>query len=184
MNDKDERFVKWLIELKEKPNGRAVLAELRRGLGQPPGLAPTVGRYVQPFLTTEDSNKREEAYYLVASLFGLHPACAASGNMGQHFAQLWPDKTKDPPDNIARRFNILLSADWDTLPDYLRQAIGLLKSNATPVPVNWVELLDDILKWENPDGRVQLRWSRGFWRKSRPDSDVQPENTHDDQKEN
>lgn len=92
--------------------------------------------------------------------------------MGQHFARLWTGE-KDPPDNIARRFNILLAADWDTLPDYLRQAIGLLKSNASPVAVNWAQLLDDVLGWERPDGKVQLRWSRTFWRKSQGDSDIQ-----------
>jgi CRISPR type I-E-associated protein CasB/Cse2 len=175
MNDREQRFVNWLIKLEEQPNGRAVLAELRRGLGQPPGLAPTVGRYVQPFLTTEDGEKREAAYYLIASLFGLHPVSTANGNMGQHFARLWTDE-KEPPDNIARRFNILLSADWDTLPDYLRQAVGLLKSNATPVPVNWAQLLNDVLGWEHPDGKVQLRWSRAFWRKTRSDANIQTEN--------
>lgn len=183
MNERDKNFVDWLVKLKEQPNGRAVLAELRHGLGQPPGLAPSVGRYVQPFLTAGDGEKREAAYYLVASLFGLHPAVAPSGNMGRHFRQLWAGED-NPPDNIARRFNILLSADWDTLPDYLRQAIGLLKSNATPVPINWAELLDDILKWEYSDGKVQLRWSRAFWRKSRADSDVQTNANLDNQKEN
>jgi len=174
MNDRDQRFVNWLTKLQEQPNGRAVMAELRRGLGQPPGLAPTVGRYVQPFLTLEDGEKREEAYYLIASLFGLHPSLAGSGNMGQHFARLWAGE-KEPPDNIGRRFNILLSADWDTLPDYLRQAIGLLKANASPVAVNWAQLLDDVLKWEYSDGKVQLRWSRAFWRKSQSDSETKPD---------
>ena len=95
--------------------------------------------------------------------------------MGQHFARLWAGE-KDPPDNIARRFNILLAADLDTLPDYLRQAIGLLKSNASPVAVNWAQLLDDVLKWENPDGKVQLRWSRAFWRKNQSDSETKSDN--------
>ncbi len=173
MNDRDQRFANWLTKLQDQPNGRAVMAELRRGLGQPPGLAPTVGRYVQPFLTLEGGEKREEAYYLVASLFGSHPSPAGSGNMGQHFARLWAGE-KEPPDNITRRFNILLAADWDTLPDYLRQAIGLLKAN--DVPVNWAQLLDDVLKWEYSDGKVQLRWSRAFWRKGQGDSEIQPDN--------
>ncbi len=175
MNDRDQRFVNWLTKLQDQPNGRAVMAELRRGLGQPPGLAPTVGRYVQPFLTLEDGEKREEAYYLIASLFGSHPSPTGSGNMGQHFARLWAGE-KEPPDNIARRFNILLAADWDTLPDYLRQAIGLLKANASPVAVNWAQLLDDVLGWEHPDGKVQLRWSRAFWRKSQSDSETKSDN--------
>jgi len=171
MNDRHQNFGNWLIKLEAQPNGRAVLAELRRGLGQPPGLAPTVGRYVQPFLSSGDSNKQEEAYYLIASLFGLHPSTAAGGNMGHHFARLWGEGDK-PPDNIARRFNILLAADWDTLPDYLRHAIGLLKAN--DVPVNWAQLLDDVLGWESAGGYVQLRWSRAFWRKRQSDS--QPDN--------
>lgn len=171
MTDRDKNFVNWLTGLADQPNSRAVLANLRRGLGQPPGLAPTVGRYVQPFLTLDDSRKREEAYYLIASLFGLHPAVAAAGNMGQHFSRLWADE-KEPPDNVVRRFTVVLSADWDTLPDYLRHAVGLLKAN--DIPVNWEQLLDDVLGWEHPEGKVQLQWSRAFWRKGRQDSGSQP----------
>jgi CRISPR system Cascade subunit CasB len=171
MSDRDKNFINWLTKLPDQPNGRAVLAELRRGLGQPPGLAPTVGRYVQPFLTVADSGRREEAYYLIASLFGLHPAKAQSGNMGNHFATLCKDND-EPSDNIIRRFNILLSADSDTLPDYLRQAVSLLK--ASEAAVNWIQLLDDVLGWENPDGKVQLQWSRSFWRRNRKDLESKP----------
>jgi CRISPR system Cascade subunit CasB len=170
MSDRDRNFINWLTKLPDQSNGRAALAELRRGLGQPPGLAPTVGRYVQPFLTSADSGRREEAYYLVASLFGAHPTSAHSGNMGNHFAQLCEDNT-DPPDNIIRRFNILLSADDDTLPDYLRQSIGLLKSK--DIAINWAQLLDDVLGWENPEGKVQLQWSRTFWRRNRANPQFQ-----------
>lgn len=173
MSDRDRNFINWLTKLPDQPNGRAALAELRRGLGQLPGLAPMVGRYVQPFLRVEDSGRREDAYYLIATLFGLHPAKAQSGNMGNHFAQLCKDND-EPPDNIVRRFNILLSADGDTLPDYLRQAMGLLKANE--VAVNWTQLLDDMLGWENPEGKIQLQWSRAFWRRNRKDKEYQTNN--------
>lgn len=168
MNDRDKKFVQWLIELSVRPNARAVLADLRRGLGQPPGLAPSVGRYVQPFLSADDGARREEVYYLVASLFGLHPAHTTQGNLGLHFNHLW--ETDNPPDNVARRFNVLVSADWDTLPDHLRSAVALLKANEQPV--NWGQLLDDLLGWELPNAPVQLRWSRSFWRKDASTEDA------------
>lgn len=164
MNDRDRNFITWLTTLPEKPNGRAALAELRRGLGQPPGLAPSVARYVQPFLANDDKPCTEEAYYLIAELFGLHPANVNEGDMGRHFTGLW--NTDSPPENIVRRFNVLLAADWDTLPDYLRAAVSLLKSQNQPV--NWARLLDDVLAWQLPNAPVQLRWSRSFWRKTSP----------------
>lgn len=167
MNERDQSFVEWLIKLADQPNKRAVLADLRRGLGQPPGLAPSVGRYAQPFLSADDSPRREETYYLIASLFGWHPMPTVNGNMGDHFAQLWVGE-KEPPDNIARRFNVLLAADWDTLPDYLRHAISLLKANN--IPVNWSQLLTDVWYWDQAEGKVQLQWSRAFWRKGRSQS--------------
>ena len=90
-----------------------------------------------------------------------------NGNMGDHVAQLWVGE-KEPPDNIARRFNVLLAADWDTLPDYLRHAISLLKANN--IPVNWSQLLTDVWYWDQAEGKVQLQWSRAFWRKGRSQS--------------
>ena len=68
---RDERFIEALVEL-YKQEDRAALAALRRGLGRPPGETIEMHPYVAPF-TQGLSRKQEDAYYLIAALFGLYP---------------------------------------------------------------------------------------------------------------
>jgi len=148
-------FVTYLEGLRED---RGALAALRRGLGQAPGTVADMYRYVVPWLE-KASSRQEAAYYTIAALFAYHPAPGGTGNMGDHFA-----RTRDPKgDNTAieRRFTVLLAAHPDDLAFYLRQAVSFLKSKE--VPVNWHQLLADVLAWDHADRYVQRNWARAFW---------------------
>ncbi len=157
-------FIVYLQSLAEKQD-RGALAALRRGLGQPPGTVAETFRYVEPWLGEKRSATREAAFYLVASLFSLHPKSTNIGNMGAHLAQT---RSEGGEDALERRFTALLAAHPDDLPFYLRQAVSFLKSKE--VPVNWDELLWDIQNWEakrdDPRHSVQKKWASAFW--SRP----------------
>jgi CRISPR system Cascade subunit CasB len=149
-------FITFLEGLRED---RGALAALRRGLGQPPGTVADMYRYVVPWLPADAPAARENAYYLVAALFAYHPAAGGSGNMGRHFA-----RTRDPQGDdtaIERRFTALLAAHPDDLVFFLRQAVSFLKSK--DVPVNWHQLLSDVIAWGHPDCYVQKEWARAFW---------------------
>jgi CRISPR system Cascade subunit CasB len=90
--------------------------------------------------------------------------------MGNHFAD-----TRDPKgDNTAieRRFTALLAAHHDDLDFYLRQAVSFIKSKE--VPINWHQLLSDVLDWHYPSRSVQKKWASAFWRR-RPKNDSQEE---------
>jgi CRISPR system Cascade subunit CasB len=157
---KTHPFITYLEDLRDD---RGALAALRRGLGQPPGTVADMYRYVVPWLPDDG----EAAYYLIAALFACHPDAGGTGNMGRHFA-----RTRDPQgDNTAieRRFTALLSAHPDDLDFYLRQAISFLKSKE--VPVNWHQLLSDVLGWDHPERYVQQQWARAFW--GRPAKETQ-----------
>ena len=159
-----DAYITYLERLHDdERNGRAALAALRRGLGQPPGAAPEASRYVQPALAADAPAYLEDAYYLVGSLFALHPQSVAVGNIGTHLRGI---KRGDEDDAVERRFVALLSAHNDDLPDHLRQAISLLKSK--DAPVNWQQLLHDVLAWGHPDSYIQKRWARSFWRAFSP----------------
>ncbi|HNS52989.1 MAG TPA: type I-E CRISPR-associated protein Cse2/CasB [Anaerolineae bacterium] len=156
MTEKTHPFVTFLEGLRED---RGALAALRRGLGQPPGSVASMYRYVVPWLSERPRRTVDAAYYLVASLFALHPAPGAIGNMGDHFA-----RARDPnadPTALERRFATLLAAHPDDLPTHLRQAVSYLRSNE--VPVNWHQLLSDVLAWDHPERYVQQQWARSFW---------------------
>jgi CRISPR system Cascade subunit CasB len=159
MEEGKQAFVEYLEGLRED---RGALAALRRGLGQPPGTVADMYRYVVPWLSDETPRWREAVYYQIAALFAYHPAPGGRGNMGDHFA-----RTRDPQgDNTAieRRFTALLAAHADDLDTYLRQAIGFVRSKE--VPVDWHQLLSDLLAWGHPNRYVQQRWARSFWGRS------------------
>jgi CRISPR system Cascade subunit CasB len=149
-------FIAYLENLRDD---RGALAALRRGLGQPPGSAAEMYRYIVPWLSEDVAAWREAAYYQLAALFAYHPAPGGEGSMGRHFARV-RDRQADPA-AIERRFTTLLAAHPDDLDVSLRQAVGFLRSKE--VPVNWHQLLADVLAWGHPDRYVQRQWARAFW---------------------
>ena len=154
--DTNARFITYLEGLCDD---RGALAALRQGLGQPPGTVASMYRYIVPWLADDTPRWREEAYYLIAALFAYYPDPGGQGNMGHHFA-----RARDPQgDNTAieRRFTTLLAAHPDDLATYLRQAISFLKSKE--VPINWRQLLPDVMAWGHPERYVQQQWARAFW---------------------
>lgn len=162
--NKTHPFVEYLEGLRED---RGALAALRRGLGQPPGAVAGMYRYVVPWLPEKTSRRQEAAYYLLAALFGYHPAVGGKGNMGNHFAltcQSGGDNTA-----IERRFSALLAAHPDDLDSYLRQAVSFLRSKE--VPMNWHQLFYDLLAWSHPDRYVQNQWARAFWGRATRESE-------------
>jgi len=156
--ERKHAFVEYLEGLSED---RTALAALRLGLGQPPGYAPSMFPYIVPFVSTKAGRWEEEAHYIVASLFGLHPVSTSSGNMGSHFGVLCAKGSDQNP--VERRFITLLASHPEDLSFYLRQAVSLLKSKE--VAVNWHQLMWDVLYWNNPDqrARVSKQWAREFW---------------------
>jgi len=154
----------FITRLENLRDNRGALAALRRGLGQPPGTVADMYRYVVPWLPDDAPLWRERAYYLVAALFAYHPDAGGAGNMGDHFAC-----TRSHDDTaVERRFTALLAAHPDDLPYYLRQAVSFLKSKETPI--NWNQLLSDVMAWGHPDRYVQKSWARAFW--GRPAKDT------------
>src|SRR5262245_21726574 len=68
-----EEFIIFLEELFDKED-RAALATLRRGLGKRLGEEMGVYRYIGWCADKFKSKWQEEAYYLIATLFGLYPS--------------------------------------------------------------------------------------------------------------
>jgi len=146
-----DRFVEHLESLREN---RGALASLRRGLGSSPGTVPAMYPYIIPW--TPRNRKVEEACYVVGSLFALYPEAGGTDDLGMAFA-----KVSDPSDSLEKRFVALLNCHYDDLPNHLRQATSLLKSK--DIPINWRELLQDIMGWEHESRYIQRKWARGFW---------------------
>lgn len=156
MSEKEYPFITYLESLRED---RGALAALRRGLGQDPGSAVAMYPYVVRWLPAQASRRTEDAYYLIAALFAYHPDPGGAGNLGATFRSTLSAEGDNTA--IERRFTALLAAHPDDLPFYLRQAVGFLKSKERPI--DWSQLLTDLLAWSHPDGYVQKQWARAFW---------------------
>ena len=156
----DESFIGYLESLLKRDD-RAILAHLRRGLGKEPGTAmemfPYIARFVQNSYRSD-----ENAYFLVASVFGLYPTYSwksdekGKNNLGKSMSFL-----KDDSESIEKRFVALLNADEEDLPNHLRQIVSLLK--AKDKPIDWLQLLKDIKGWSSESKYVQRNWAKGFW---------------------
>lgn len=139
---------------------RAALANLRSGLRRRDGRAMEMYPYIGRFLSENTNRSREHAIFTVAALFAYYPdANNTKGDLGASLREL----KNDEGDSVEKRFVALLNAEAEDLPVYLRQIIGLLKSNEKPVGVNWEKLFDDIVRWESDSRFVQKRWARSFW---------------------
>jgi CRISPR system Cascade subunit CasB len=170
-DDLATRFAKHLERLAARGDARsgATLAALRRGLGKQPGEAPEMFPYLVPW-TAELDNRTQETYYLVASLFGMHPVTwPRSGAEEDHdrwrrnfgASMRWVAGPDTQEGGTERRFVGVLNSRRDELPDRLRQAVRLCRSK--DVPVDWAVLTHDLLGWDHPRRRTQRSWARAFW---------------------
>lgn len=166
-NDKsrEEKFTEFLEGLYERDE-RAALAALRRGLGRAPGEASEMHRYIVPRVQGL-KEWREDAYYIVAALFALHPGKSwRAGGDTRHDTNLGASlgvlaKENKESSSVERRFVALLNCRKEELPDHLRNIVSLLKSK--DIPINWAQLIKDINFWNNENRRVQRDWARAFW---------------------
>jgi CRISPR system Cascade subunit CasB len=165
--DREERFVNYLARLAAAEN-RAALAALRRGLGKRPGETADPLPYVLPWVPEGVSAAEETRWFLVASLFALHPVGWTSPpdrrqltNLGASLALLARENESGRA-GVERRFVALLNAHYEDLPEHLRHIVALLRTHG--VPVDWAQLLRDFRYWGAERRTVQRNWARAFWR--------------------
>jgi CRISPR system Cascade subunit CasB len=152
----EDHFVAQLRRLADNDD-RAKLAKLRRGLGKPPGTALETLAVVLRCLPSGLRPEAEDTYYLVASLFAEHPQ-PGGVSLGRAFNLL---ARKRQAESLEKRFVALLNADADDLPEHLRHAVSLLKSEG--IALDWACLITDIQHWKHPERFVQRQWARDFW---------------------
>lgn len=188
---------------KRKPN-RAVLAQLRRTLGKHPNQAFEAFPYISEATCDLKSEWDVRCYYLVASLFALYQqgGIKRSWHHEPNPEKQWRDlgasfrllelamqrKNKEATPNLERskslekRFTALLSSRSEDLSDRLRHAVLLLKSY--DVPIDWVQLLRDLLYWQQGERAIRLhskskstqrRWAQSFWCVHEAEENAEPE---------
>ncbi len=156
LENRQKEFIGYLLSLaKEGKEDLGALADLRSGLGKEPGAMARVHKHVVPYLPEKRYNDRW--YYLTATLFGAFPKYLKDRSLGAAFRPL-----RQKSDSMEARFVALLNAHAEDVDAHLRYAVRLLKSYDEPL--DWFRLFEDLLQWDHPEGYVQLRWARDFYR--------------------
>lgn len=156
---KENPFITYLEGIRDDDRAIKVFAHLRRGLGKKMGT-PDMYPYVVPFLP--EYPREQEMYFLVASLFALHPDPAPRGrSIGETFRKVYVENGSS--ESIEKRFKALLAADVEDLGHKLRSVVSLAKSKGASI--DYHRLLRDIHYWDHPDGFVQMKWAKDFWGK-------------------
>ena len=141
------------------PPDRRALAALRRSLAMWPSPPPDAIRVVAPFLPERASGWRETVYYVIAGLFALHPCLSSQGAYGPSLGKAL--RQADAELGPERRLLALLGSKSEDLPSHLRHAVTYLR--AKNVPIDYLQLMKDLFRWDAPEGDVQRRWGRDFW---------------------
>ena len=169
----EHKFIGHLEKL-VKEQDRGALASLRHGLGKAPGSVREMDRHVLPYLPPDTGEKQEYAYYQVGALFAFwhqgkdSVARNPTENIGASLRALVDKEVVDGGDRddaekrVEKRLVALLNCHPDDLPEHLRHVTSLLK--AKDIPVNWLQLLNDVKNWQRESRDVQRQWARQFWR--------------------
>jgi CRISPR system Cascade subunit CasB len=156
LDDRQKIFIGYLLNLaKEGQEDRGALADLCSGLGKKPGEMARVHKHVVPYLPEKCYD--DHWYYVAATLFGSFPKHRKGRSLGAAFQPL-----RAKSDSMEARFVALLNAHPDDVADHLRHVVSLLKSNEQPL--DWFRLFEDLLQWDHPNGHVQLKWARDFYK--------------------
>ena len=158
-------FVQSLYGLGSGPR-----AELKRALlAEDPSLHTPIYRYVEPYLGDLTGWKRQ-AYYLVATLFGF---CEKEDEKRPRVelpqaVRLYERNDQPPGDemsSVEKRFLALLDSDTDELPYRLRQTVRMITTGAARIaqPLDWNQLLTDLLKWHYSNRTTQTKWARNYY---------------------
>ena len=174
-----EQRIDHILSMPEGGPQRALLAELRRGVGKAPGELPALwGILLEDFpeewMSDRGGASREEwAAYIALTLFALHqqsrntrslPMHRRGQTLGRALRRMAGEDT-DAQERILRRFRQLSSAaDIRGAAYHLRGLVQLLR--AADIPMDYAALARDLYQYQFPEGAadVRLRWAQDFFR--------------------
>jgi CRISPR system Cascade subunit CasB len=163
-------------------SGKAMLANLRRGVGREPGELPQLFGILlsdmpEDFWSKSGTATKEEwVCYTALTLYALHQQGydAKSQHMhtdegvslGKAMYKLAASYDGDPnaEQRVVQKMRILAtSADVKELSHHLRGIVQLLKANG--ISLNYKRLAGDLYEMQFPDGKrkVCLRWGQDFY---------------------
>ena len=145
----------------DSSEGRRALSHLRRAASGEPAALLAAMRFVVPYLDAPE-HQLDDAL-LLASLFATHPD-RGTASLGEAMGAV---KELRNSESIELRFTAMLQAERADLPDHLRAAIALCRSQ--PVALDWSKMAEMIRYWDHPRASeargVRRRSATDFWRR-------------------
>ena len=155
-----------------KPQRRARLAELRRGVGHQPGDLPALwGSFLQELPKElwgretaagecREPSEAEWAVYLALTLYALHQQGEENISMNEKGCTLGRAV------RLLARFNALATAD--SMPEvshYLRGMVQLFRGNEPKLKLDYPRLAVELYRFQLPDqaANVRLQWGRDLY---------------------
>ena len=171
-----ERKIHFLQEGKDGGENKAVVANLRRGVGCEPGELPQLFGIIlmdmpEKFMSEDGVPTKEEwSCYIALTLYALHQQGNEMGNRSMHTEEridlgtaMWELASSYEDSNAEQRMlqrmrMLSTSADMKELSYHLRGVVQLLKSKG--IPLNYRILAADLYELQCLDGKkhVHLRW--------------------------
>ncbi|MCX4554286.1 type I-E CRISPR-associated protein Cse2/CasB [Streptomyces sp. NBC_01500] len=186
---RNRAFVTWIEQICVQDAGAR--AALRSGLRKDIDSVPRMHRLVAPWLPENNlSGDTARAYYATAAMIASQPRNAptnrdtdrpddstkrkerAVGQYGTSLGATFAAAVADGPGREKQmragpaesRLNLLTRQSVSGLHRHLPASVGYLRSLS--VPVDWVQLLDDLSNWRKHSGQITRRWLQDFYRLS------------------
>ena len=173
----------------ELSGSKALLAQLRRGIGKKPGELPELWGIFLNSLPEELMSKSSEpsyaewAIYTALTLFALHQqghsepmnSEGEENHLGRAVRKLIHNE--DEEENIRLKFSIAACYDDITELSYRLKTIVKLLSNED-IKLDYVDLAEDLFLFQIKefDSKIRLKWGQDFYRIIKNDDDRKEDN--------
>lgn len=158
-DEKENKFIGYLLNLAERTDTRGVLADLRSGMTTDNGESPKMHKHIVPYLE-EKISRNDKWFYMIAAVFALHQNYLEKVSVGKAYQLL----SVTGSDSIEKRFQAMLACREEDLFLHLKQAFRLFKTKN--IGIDYFRLIKDLKNWDHPDRWVQKRWARDYYLKS------------------
>lgn len=158
----------------------AALAALRRGIGREPGTVPQMWPYYTTLTADGRVTPALAAEHVALTLFAVHQQSKAQlmhrdgVGLGTALGNLRADPQRSQ-DALDRRFSAGATASSTSeLELHLRGLVALLRQSAKAggQPLDYTELMRDLVAWQRPDGaaRIRRKWGAQYFAPTRSEA--------------
>lgn len=185
------RKINEILNMSDDGMQKAVLANLRRGIGRHPGEVPELWYLIMENVDDDllRDGRFETALFDTLTLFAWHqqghepksePMHKSGQSIGEAMADLvFADKSGDiehAKERIIKKFGIITSSDGtDDLYAHVRSMVSLLKSNDIPLDYADLAYAFYVASYRDDIFKTYLNWGRDFYGKINRNNDTEEE---------